>query len=96
MFLKSVLLVLSFHKNGVKNGMVQNGASNQGVFCSIVTLLYKIYFSEAESWGYLVGGVKEEKLQQKCLFMAGFTEVMQNERVDLLLPPVQVHRACKG
>lgn len=61
MFLKSVLFVLSFHKHGVKNGTVQNGISNQGVFCSAATLPYKISFSEAESWGSVVGG--EEKAE---------------------------------
>lgn len=60
MFLKSVLFVLSFHKSGVKNGMVQNGASNQSVFCAITTLLYKMYLPEAESGVYPVGGGKEE------------------------------------
>lgn len=28
--------------------------------------------------------------------MAGFAEVMQTDAVGLLVPPVQVHRACKG
>lgn len=28
--------------------------------------------------------------------VAGFTQVMQNDRVELLLPPVKVHRACEG
>lgn len=92
MFLKSVLFVLSFHKHGVKNGMVQNGISDQGVFCSVVPLLYKISFSEAESWVSVVGGMKKG---HKCLFMAGFTELMKNGSADGPLPPLQVHKPCK-
>ena len=92
MFLKSVLFVLSFHKHGVKNGTVQNGISNQGVFCSVATLPYKISFSEAESWGSVVEGVKKG---QKCLFMAGFTELIKNGRADSPLPPLQVHKPYK-
>lgn len=49
-----LFFVLSFHKNGVKNRVVQNGASNQEVFCSNTTLVYKIHFLEAEFWHYLV------------------------------------------
>ena len=58
-------------------------------FAQLPVCYIKFLFSEAESWGSLVGGVKKG---QKCLFMAGFTELMKNGSP---LPPVRVHKPCK-